>query len=109
MKTWITDQLITFFIYTQFRYLRYRANQLHKLTGKRYFVIPISSYRLKVINNDNVTRYNQGARRKDRTPLKFLDVEKQCFYCTSLGTTGARNTKHQFDVKKRLNSLLNAK
>ena len=57
-----------------------KADRLHKLTGKRYFVVPATDTTLMVVNNDYVKHYNKHSGQKKIT---FHDLIKMAYYYTS--------------------------
>ena len=62
-----------------------KANNLHKLTGKRYHVIPGANNKLMVVDNTFVDAYNKAARFK--IGFKKLTIEKlleMSYYSTSI-------------------------
>ena len=64
------------------------------MTGKRYWVIPKSEYRLMVVNNDWVKKFNQLVEKKHR--LDIVRLSKEAYYVTGEGTLRKRtlNKKH---------------
>lgn len=93
MKSWIKDNFFYLLNIIQFKYCKFKANREHKLTGKRYFVIPKNNYTLTVVNNDYVRRYNIAAARLNYKKITIVDLLRDCYYCTEMGTTGTRSKK----------------
>lgn len=76
----------------QFWYFRNEADRMHKITGKRYFVIP-NGKTLKVVDNDYVKLYNRAAAKLNYKKVTIVDLLHDCYYCTQMGTTGSRKRK----------------
>lgn len=93
MISWIKNQFIYFLNRIQFLYFKIEADKLHKLTGKRYFVIPKSNTKLGIVDNDYVWRYNKAAAKRGYKKITIKDLLEQCYYCTNSGTTSKRKSK----------------
>jgi hypothetical protein len=105
MKQWVKDQFFSLLNIIQFKYYRFKANREHQLTGKRYFVIPKNKYSLMVVNNDYVRRYNIAAARLNYKKITIVDLLRDCYYCTEMGTTGSRRKKPVRPLNRRSASL----
>jgi hypothetical protein len=67
-----------------FYFAKKKANQLHKLTGKRYHVLPRSDVKLMVVDNDFVNAYNKVAAKKGCKKINIYDLLKMSYYSTSV-------------------------
>lgn len=95
-------------IHQQINYIRNRirmwyycteADRRHKLTGKRYFVIP-DGKKLKVVDNDYIKLYNKAAAHLKCKKINIKDLLEASYYVTEMGTTKARKHK-SFNKQKR--------
>ena len=65
-----------------------RADKLHELTGKRYFVMP-GDAGLQVVDNEYLKSYNRSAARNHTRRWTIKDVLEVCYYATG-STTNKR-------------------
>ncbi len=68
------------------------ANDRHKVTGKRYFVIPYGS-KMLVVDNNYIANYNKQVKSVNMSGVNKLtikDVLECCLYSTPVGTTNKR-------------------
>ena len=86
IKNWIVYHFNSLWNSYHFWYMKRKAENLHKLTGKQYFIVPASKYKLAVVNNDYVGWYNKMA---SKTPgvkkITHPDLLKMCYYKTACG------------------------
>lgn len=59
------------------------ADRKHRLTGKRYFVVPQSNNSLMVINNDDLKYHNQKSPKEKR--INFKQLIEMAYYSTPSG------------------------
>ena len=68
-----------------FYYAKKKADNLHKLTGKRYHVVPKTQTSLMVVDNSYVDAYNKHAKHLKRfKKITILDLLKMSYYSTSV-------------------------
>ena len=61
-----------------------KANKMHRLTGKRYHVVP-SDTGLMVVDNEYVAAYNRVIKRNGvGKKITFLDLIRLSYYSTSV-------------------------
>jgi len=65
----------------RFWLIKRRANQLHKITGKRYYVIKTGS-RFICVDNSYIRAYNKKAKHKSQR-INFTDLINMTEYMTS--------------------------
>lgn len=65
------------------------ADDLHKVNGKRYFVIQYGD-EMKVIDNIYIQEYNKLAKKQGVKQMRFIDVINTCLYATPVATTNKR-------------------
>lgn len=65
-----------------FKQKKKEADRLHKLTGRRYFVVP-SGDRLEVVDNSYLKFYNAWAKHKGQKQIRLPDLLKMAYYHTS--------------------------
>jgi hypothetical protein len=71
--------------YINFYYARKKADRMHKLTGKRYHVVPGAKNKLIVVDNTFVKIYNEKAKNiKGTKRIDFDDLIKMSYYSTSM-------------------------
>jgi hypothetical protein len=58
-----------------------KANKMHRLTGKRYHVVPASETKLMVVNNDFVKEYNRLVKKKGHK-ITIEKLLKMSYYST---------------------------
>lgn len=83
----------------RFWYFCNEADRMHKLTGKRYFIIP-DGEKLKIVDNDYIKLYNKAASHLKCKKINIHNLLEACYYCTEMGTTGTRKKK-SFNKSKR--------
>ena len=68
-----------------FKIAKNKADKYHKLTGKRYHVVPGGKNKLIVVDNTFVKIYNEKAKTlKGAKRIDFDDLIKMSYYSTSL-------------------------
>lgn len=68
-----------------FAIYRKRADRLHEMTGKRYFVIPDSAGGMVVVCNTYIDTYNKTMKKFGKTKrIDITDLLKMSYYATSL-------------------------
>ena len=72
---------------THYKFKRYRkrADELHKLTGRRYFVIPDSGGGMVVVDNNYINIYNKTMKTHGKK-MTIVDLLKMSYYATSLNS-----------------------
>jgi hypothetical protein len=64
-----------------------KANKMHLMSGKRYFVVPISDTRLAVVDNTYVNDYNRFASKQRKgskiKKININDLIRMAYYATS--------------------------
>jgi hypothetical protein len=77
--------MVKFFnsIYKSFRLrnAKRKANACHRLTGKRYHVVPDSKGKLKIVDNTYIDHYNKFFKCKAK-PININDLLKMSYYST---------------------------
>ena len=88
-KYWLRKQWHWFLEIIYMKWNNYHFNQkkkeadrLHKLTGKRYYVLPISKSRLGVVNNEYLKVYNKWAAHNNRKKIRLPDLLDMAYYHT---------------------------
>lgn len=61
-------------------WMKKQADQAHKETGKRYFVVPATENRCMVVDNTYIKYYN---RQKGVKKINIHDLIKMAYYATS--------------------------
>jgi len=69
--------------YVKFYYAKKQADMRHKLTGKRYHVVPMGN-KLIVVDNSFVVRYNKYAKKSGHLSIDSLSLLKMSYYSTSV-------------------------
>lgn len=80
---WINYQYNSIINQINFWLKKRQAERLHKLTGKRYHVIPKDKYSLIVVDNTYVDKYNKFIKNKAKK-ITILDLLKMSYYSTSV-------------------------
>ena len=75
------DSIVTHY---QFKTYRRRADRLHKLTGRRYHVIPNNAGGMVVVDNRYIDIYNKAMKSSKGKPITIADLLKMSYYSTSL-------------------------
>ena len=65
----------------RFWLIKRRANQLHKVTGKRYYIIMVAG-RFLCVDNSYIRAYNKKAKHKSQR-INFTDLINMTEYMTS--------------------------
>ena len=89
---WIDYQFNSIWNTWYFRRMCKKADKLHLIKGKRYWVIPAGN-RLMIVNNDWMKQYNSLVDKKHR--LDFVKLEAMAYYSTASGTLRERKPKKQ--------------
>jgi hypothetical protein len=79
---WIRHEIKVLTTYLNCRKCKREANNLHKLTGKRYHVIALNNNKFKVVDNTFVDKYNKLIKGKNRK-ITINDLLKMSYYSTS--------------------------
>lgn len=58
-----------------------KANKMHRLTGKRYHVIPQSDGKLTIVDNEFIKHYNRVVKGKSKK-ITIHDLLKMSYYST---------------------------
>jgi hypothetical protein len=82
-KAWIIYQYNSIWNYWHFKKMRAKADKLHKLTGKRYHVVPATKQSLMVVDNTFIDKYNKAAKGKTKK-ITIVDLLKMSYYSTSV-------------------------
>lgn len=69
-----------------FWYYKIEANRLHKLTGKRYHIIPNNKNRLTIVDNTFINQYNKNVKGKGKK-ITINELLKWSYYSTSVKGT----------------------
>ena len=80
LKKWILYEYNSIHNYISFWYAKRKANKMHKLTGKRYHVVP-GGKRLMVVNNTFINHYNKAVKSKSKM-ITIADLLKMSYYST---------------------------
>jgi hypothetical protein len=78
---WIIFEVNTIWNYIHYRYMKKKADRLHKLTGRRYFVVPKTANSLTVVDNSYIKYYNKVNKNKQIT---IVDLINMSYYATSV-------------------------
>jgi len=84
LKNWFIFQYNSIWNYFHFRYMKRKAEKMHKITGKQYFVVPKTKKSCMVVDNSFIKAYNKSVPKGKR--IKHVDLLKLCYYKTSSGT-----------------------
>lgn len=64
-----------------------KANKMHKMTGKRYFVVPKTDTSLMVVDNEYIKQYNKFMSKQKKAnrvkKITIKDLIEMSYYCTS--------------------------
>ena len=63
--------------------MKRKANKMHKLTGKRYHVVPKDNTHLMVVDNSFIKRYNKAVKGKSKK-ITIHDLLKMSYYSTPI-------------------------
>lgn len=78
-----------------------KANKLHKLTGKRYWIVP-GTKNLLVVNNDFIKQYNRKCPKHKR--IDHIKLNDMAYYCTGHSTHNER-IRHKNNREKKIKKL----
>jgi len=67
-----------------FWYMKRKANKLHRLTGKRYHVVPSGKHSLMVVDNTYLDFYNRQAKKHRKPTIDIMQLLKMSYYSTSV-------------------------
>lgn len=66
------------------RAMKRKANKLHQMTGKRYFVLPATQTKLMVVDNTYIKNYNKAIKKeKGYKKININDLLNMAYYATS--------------------------
>jgi hypothetical protein len=70
---------------THYKFKRYRkrADELHRLTGRRYFVVSDAAGGMVVVDNRYIDAYNKAMKGKAKK-ITIADLITMAYYATSL-------------------------
>lgn len=85
LKNWVIFQFNTWWNVCHFWYMKKKAEKLHKLTGKQYFVVPKNKTSCMVVDNSYIKFYNQQAAKMKTKKITHPDLLRMCYYKTSSG------------------------
>ena len=77
LVTWFTFQYLWHKRKIQFYYAKRKADTMHSMTGRKYYVVP-SGKRLQVVTGDVVKVFNKKTKRK----MNINDLLKMSYYST---------------------------
>ncbi len=80
IKASIIFEINSLLNYYNFWKMKRKANKLHKMTKKRYHVVPLSDTKLTVVNNDYIKWYNKH---KGVKKITIHDLIKMSYYSTN--------------------------
>ena len=79
----IRTNFYTFLRWYNFKSAKEKANGMHELTGKQYFVIPYGGFRFKVVDNNIKKIATQRAKLFGlKKQFTYLDLVKIAYYKT---------------------------
>jgi hypothetical protein len=84
MKETITFYWNSFVNRINFYFAKKKADKMHKLTGKRYHVVPKSDHELMVVDNTWIDAYNRAAKKHGGKTININDLLKMSYYSTSV-------------------------
>jgi hypothetical protein len=64
-----------------------KADKQHRLTGRRYHVVPTSKGKLMVVDNTFIDRYNKTIKGTGNRHITIIDLLKESYYSTPIKTT----------------------
>jgi len=66
----------------EFYFLKKKADRLHKLTGRRHWIVPKSSNKCMVVDNSYIKIYNSVVKHRK---IDIYKLEKMAYYATASG------------------------
>ena len=94
IKEWLIYQYNSIRNNIEFKNKKKKADKLHKLTGKRYHVVPATSTSLMVVDNSYIKVYNKVVKGRKIT---INDLLRMSYYSTSVQSV---TRKQKNNVKK---------
>jgi hypothetical protein len=90
LKEWLNGFYNTWY----FKHMCRKADRMHFVTGKRYWVVPFGQTKLGVVDNDMINQINKGLPKGRKIDINTLC--KEAYYTTGNGTQRSRtlNKKH---------------
>ena len=83
VKNWLVFEYNSIHNSISFWYMKRKANKLHKLTGKRYHVVPKNKTQLMVVDNSFIKAYNLSVKSKSKQ-ININDLLRMSYYSTSV-------------------------
>ena len=83
MFKWLIFQWQSLINSVHFWHMKRKADHLHKVTGKQYFVIPGNDKTLQVVNNDMMKEINKRLPKEKR--VNHYQILKSAYYKTPTG------------------------
>ena len=65
-------------------FAKHKANRLHKMTGKRYHVVPRDERNLMVVDNSYIDIYNRAVKKQGGKPIDIISLLRMSYYSTSV-------------------------
>ena len=104
---WVYTELVVFFgrRTEEFRFWRKKrkADRLHRITGKQYFVVPAGKH-LAIINNDGIKAFNRRMKAEKKNPISYKQFCELAYYKTPVGCLGRKYQQPSL-FRKILNRL----
>ena len=79
---WIKFEINSLLNYYNFWRMKRAANKKHKITGKRYHVVPKSNDSLMIVDNTYIKFYNKAVKGKSKK-ITINDLIRMSYYSTS--------------------------
>lgn len=83
IKNWIIYQYNSIYNSIYLFIKKNEANRLHKLTGRRYHVVPKDNETLMVVDNRFIDAYNRAIKGKNKK-ITIKDLLEMSYYSTSV-------------------------
>ena len=80
----------TFYTFHFWRMKR-KADKLHEIKGKQYFVIPLDGKTLVVVDGSYIDTYYAIAKKTNLSKLTYVALIEMCYYKTPAGTYTRKN------------------
>ena len=84
IKDWFVFNYNSVWNHFHFKNMKRKADKMHKLTGKQYFVVPKTKTSCMVVDNSFIKAYNRNMPKNKR--ITHIDLLRMCDYKTIKGT-----------------------
>ena len=93
IKKWIVFEYNSIHNSISFWYNKRQADKMHKLTGKRYHVVPKDESTCMVVDNTYIDHYNRAMKKVGGRKISIVELLRMSYYSTSVNSLQREDVK----------------